>query len=76
MPEITYTESPCRLCRQPRRIPDPASLRAVRKAAGLTLGQCARTWKRTVGFLSAVELGKKSCSEALLEQYRELESDV
>lgn len=67
--------STCRLCGARTRVVDPAHLRTLRLAAGMSLEALAVAGERkgcprfTRGYLADVETGRRSPSAAVLEVY-------
>lgn len=69
-PDITYREIWCPRCNQRYQVPDPASLKLVREAAGLTLREMQQETGFSASYLSAVERGGKAVSPRVLAAYQ------
>lgn len=74
MAKITQMSVRCPTCRRSwlKKI-DPASLRAVREARGISLRSMADSMDMSPAYLSDVELGKRNVTERVLAEYRKLE---
>lgn len=64
--------TPCPTCGKPRKITRGSELRALRIRAGLTLSELARSLDLSKGYVSDVELGRRSVTPGLLRAYRGL----
>lgn len=65
----------CPRCGSDTTEPDPQSLRAVREAAGLSLGDMARETGLSVPYLSDVERGRRRVTPRITGLYRRLEGE-
>jgi Ribonuclease G/E len=75
LPAIKRASCPCDRCGGKGRIikADPASLRARREAAGLTLGAFAKSEPKTsVAYASDVELGRRNTTAKVIAKYEAL----
>jgi len=66
------TTEPCPTCGAPRPVVDPASLRAIRLAAGLSLREVSRRLRISPSYLSDIERGTRACPEVVRVSYERL----
>lgn len=73
-PAIKRLPIPCSRCGGSGRAwtTDPATLRARREWAGLSLREFARRIGFTPAYISDVELGRRNATDAIVAQYEDL----
>ena len=67
-----YTKSSCLKCGQTIHVPNPAWLRSERQLARITLREFGRKIGKSAPYISDVELGRRRCTEKMLNEYVKL----